>query len=217
VSIVIGFTNGIAVLIALSQVKDFLGLDIDRMPADFFHQIGRLGGALHTINPYAVAIGAASLALVVLWPKSYLMSTTVPMAALDRASARNHRRAGAGDDRGRGIQPAGGNHRQQVRRHPAGTAVLRAAGFQLGPGQAAGGADHHDRAAGRDRKSLLCARVADNMIDDRHDPNQELMAQGAANFVVPFFGGIPATGTVARTVTNMKSGAASPVAGIVHA
>jgi SulP family sulfate permease len=58
-------------------------------------------------------------------------------------------------------------------------------------------------------ESLLCARVADGMIDDRHDPNQELMAQGVANFVTPFFGGMPATGTIARTVTNIKSGAAS--------
>ena len=66
-------------------------------------------------------------------------------------------------------------------------------------------------------ESLLCARVADAMTDDRHDPNQELMGQGIANFIVPFFGGIPATGTIARTVTNIKSGAASPVAGLVHA
>ena len=66
-------------------------------------------------------------------------------------------------------------------------------------------------------ESLLCARVADGMIDDRHNPNQELMAQGIANFVTPFFGGMPATGTIARTVTNVKSGATSPVAGIVHA
>ena len=66
-------------------------------------------------------------------------------------------------------------------------------------------------------ESLLCARVSDAMTDDRHDPNQELMGQGIANFVVPFFGGIPATGTIARTVTNIKSGAASPVAGVVHA
>ncbi len=65
-------------------------------------------------------------------------------------------------------------------------------------------------------ESLLCARVADSITDDRHDPNQELMAQGAANFVAPFFGGIPATGTVARTVTNIRSGAQTPVAGIVH-
>jgi len=67
-------------------------------------------------------------------------------------------------------------------------------------------------------ESLLCARVADNMTEHpRHDPNQELMAQGVANFVVPLFGGIPATGTIARTVTNVRAGAASPVAGIVHA
>jgi SulP family sulfate permease len=66
-------------------------------------------------------------------------------------------------------------------------------------------------------ESLLCARVADGMIGDRHDPNQELMAQGIANFVTPFFGGMPATGTIARTVTNVKSGATSPVAGMVHA
>jgi SulP family sulfate permease len=67
-------------------------------------------------------------------------------------------------------------------------------------------------------ESLLCARVADNLSDyPRHDPNQELMAQGVANFVVPFFGGIPATGTIARTVTNVRAGATSPIAGIVHA
>jgi SulP family sulfate permease len=66
-------------------------------------------------------------------------------------------------------------------------------------------------------ESLLCARVADGMIDDRHNPNQELMAQGIANFVAPFFGGMPATGTIARTVTNVKGGANSPIAGIVHA
>jgi SulP family sulfate permease len=66
-------------------------------------------------------------------------------------------------------------------------------------------------------ESLLCARIADNLIDrPRHDPNQELMAQGVANMVVPFFGGIPATGTIARTVTNIRAGAYSPVAGIVH-
>jgi SulP family sulfate permease len=66
-------------------------------------------------------------------------------------------------------------------------------------------------------ESLLCARVADGLIGDRHNPNQELMAQGIANFVTPFFGGMPATGTVARTMTNIKSGAVSPVAGMVHA
>src|SRR6185295_17582124 len=66
-------------------------------------------------------------------------------------------------------------------------------------------------------ESLLCARVADGLIGDRHDPNQELMAQGVANFAAPLFGGIAVTGTIARTMTNVRSGARSPVAGIVHA
>ena len=66
-------------------------------------------------------------------------------------------------------------------------------------------------------ESLLCARVADGMIHDRHQPNQELMAQGIANLVSPFFGGMPATGTIARTVTNVQSGGSTPIAGIVHA
>jgi SulP family sulfate permease len=66
-------------------------------------------------------------------------------------------------------------------------------------------------------ESLLCARIADGLIGDKHNPNQELMAQGVANFVTPFFGGMPATGTIARTVTNIKSGGRSPIAGMVHA
>jgi sulfate permease, SulP family len=66
-------------------------------------------------------------------------------------------------------------------------------------------------------ESLLCARVADNLTRDRHDPNQELMAQGVANFITPFLGGMPATGTIARTMTNIKSGAVSPISGMVHA
>jgi SulP family sulfate permease len=66
-------------------------------------------------------------------------------------------------------------------------------------------------------ESLLCARIADNLIHKRHDSNQELMAQGIANVITPFFGGMPATGTIARTVTNVKSGASTPIAGIVHA
>ena len=71
VSIVIGFTNGIAVLIGLSQIKDFLGLNIAKMPADFFHQIETLAGAINTVNPYAVGLGLASLIIVFVWPRSW--------------------------------------------------------------------------------------------------------------------------------------------------
>ncbi len=215
VSIVIGFTNGIAVLIALSQVKDALGLSIDKLPADFFHQIGALADALHTINPHAVAICAASLALVVLWPKSYQMGhvpwkrwvahvpgTIVALALATIAVSALHLPVETIGSRFGGI--------------PQGlpSFALPEFGWELAKQLVAPTITIALLGA---IESLLCARVADNLIDDRHDPNQELMAQGIANFVVPLFGGIPATGTIARTVTNVKSGATSPIAGIVHA
>jgi SulP family sulfate permease len=222
VTIVIGFTNGIAVLIGLSQVKDLLGLRIDKLPADFFTQIKVLAQHLDTLNPVAVAVGLASLAIVVLWPKSYTMPTA-PMGLLAKS--------------------------RRLLAHVPGTIVALVAAtaatvlLQL-PLETIG-----SRFGGIPRalpaldlpefswasakqlliptvtiallgaiESLLCARVADNMTElPRHDPNQELMAQGVANFVTPLFGGIPATGTIARTVTNVRAGATSPVAGIVHA
>ncbi|MCU0950462.1 MAG: SulP family inorganic anion transporter [Burkholderiaceae bacterium] len=216
VSIVIGFTNGIAVLIALSQVKDALGLSIDKLPADFFSQIGTLAGALHTINVAAVAICAASLALIVLWPKSYvaghmppwkrwvaLVPGTIVVLVLATLAVR-------------------------ALHLPVETIGTRFGGIPQGLPSIALPAFSWDTvkqliaptitiALLGAIESLLCARVADNLIDDRHDPNQELMAQGVANVVAPLFGGIPATGTIARTVTNVKSGATSPIAGIVHA
>jgi SulP family sulfate permease len=215
VSIVIGFTNGIAVLIALSQVKDFLGLAIDRMPADFFSQIGALAGAIQTINPWAVAIAVVSLAIIVLWPKSYAMDrrpwyrwiahvpgTIVALVVATVAVTVLHLP----------VDTIGSRFGAIPQSLPA--FALPAFSWELvkqlvGPTLTIAllGAI----------ESLLCARVADKLTDDRHDPNQELMAQGIANVVTPFFGGIPATGTIARTVTNIKSGAATPVAGIVHA
>ncbi|MBA2411776.1 MAG: STAS domain-containing protein [Burkholderiaceae bacterium] len=216
VSIVIGFTNGIAVLIILSQLKDFLGLSIDHMPADFFQQAQLIGSSLGTINPYAVAIAAVSLALMLLWPR----------VSLTRASPRGQR---------------------FVRHVPGTIVALllattAVAVFELPVetiGSKFGGIPQELPTLALPAfswelvkqlvaptltiallgavESLLCARIADKLIDDRHDPNQELMAQGIANFVTPLFGGIPATGTIARTVTNVKSGAVSPIAGIVHA
>lgn len=215
VSIVIGFTNGIAVLIGLSQVKDFLGLSIEKMPADFFSQINTLSEHIGTFNPYAFGVALVSLLIVKFWPKGYAMG--------------------------------GANWKKWLAHVPGTVVVLVMSTvivttFQLPVetiGSKFGGIPQNlpefaipDFTWGDFRnligpmltlallgaiESLLCARVADAMTDDRHDPNQELMGQGIANFVVPFFGGIPATGTIARTVTNIKSGAASPVAGLVHA
>jgi len=215
VSIVIGFTNGIAVLIALSQVKDALGLSIDKLPADFFHQIGALAGGLHTTNPHAVAIRALSLLLVVAWPKSYQMGhvpwkrwvahvpgTIVVLVLATVAVSALHLPVETIGSRFGGI--------------PQGLPSFALPAFTWDLAKQLVAPTITIALLGA-IESLLCARVADNLIDDRHDPNQELMAQGVANFVTPLFGGIPATGTIARTVTNVKSGATSPVAGIVHA
>ncbi len=222
VPIIIGFTNGIAVLIALSQLKDLLGLRIDKMPSDFFTQIQVLGAHLGSINPAALAIGLACLALVVLWPKSYAMpdSRTDPMARLRRLATHLP---------GTIIALVGATLLTALLDLPVETIGSRFGGIpQSLPAFAL---PELSWASAQQLfiptvtiallgaiESLLCARVADNATEfPRHDPNQELMAQGAANFVVPFFGGIPATGTIARTVTNVRAGAASPIAGIVHA
>ena len=222
VSIVIGFTNGIAVLIALSQVKDLLGLEIDKLPADFFTQIGVLAQHLHTVNWAALAIGAACLALVVAWPKSYTMPAA-PTTALQKWRRRLAQVPGTV------IALAAATAVTALFALPVETIGSRFGGIpQSLPGLEL---PEFSWASAKQLliptitiallgaiESLLCARVADNMADiPRHDPNQELMAQGVANFVTPLFGGMPATGTIARTSTNVRSGARTPVAGIVHA
>ncbi len=214
VSIVIGFTNGIAVIIALQQVRDALGLAIDKMPAHFFGQISTLWQHLHTINLAAAGLCAVSVALIVWWPKSYQPQHAVwrrwmariPGTIIALVLGMIAVRLGLGVEtigsRFGGIPqglPALSVPRgdwESLRQLFAPTVSIALLGAI---------------------ESLLCARVADSMIQDRHDPNQELMAQGVANVVAPLFGGIAATGTIARTVTNVRSGARSPVAGIVHA
>ncbi|HMN80602.1 MAG TPA: SulP family inorganic anion transporter [Burkholderiaceae bacterium] len=215
VSIVIGFTNGIAVIIALQQVKDFFGLAIPKMPADFFSQIGEIARHADTVNPAALAIAAASVAIVVFWPKSYtrldspvrrivarLPGTIVALVVGTLAVGLLNLQVETIGSRFGGI--------------PQGLPVFALPAFDWVTAQNLV-TPTISIALLCAIESLLCARVADSMIDDRHDPNQELMAQGLANFVAPFFGGIAATGTIARTVTNVRSGARSPVAGIVHA
>ncbi|HMO48824.1 MAG TPA: SulP family inorganic anion transporter [Rubrivivax sp.] len=222
VPIIIGFTNGIAVLIALSQVKDLLGLHIPKMPSDFFAQIQALWLHRDSFNPAALAIGAACLALVALWPKSYTMPEhpTGLWGRLWRLSAHLP---------GTIIALVGATLATALLGLPVETIGSRFGGIP----QSLPAFELPELSWSTAKQlliptltiamlgaieSLLCARVADNAADfPRHDPNQELMAQGVANFVVPFFGGIPATGTIARTVTNVRAGAASPVAGIVHA
>ena len=223
ISIVIGFTNGIALLIGLSQLKDLLGLKIDRMPGDFFSQIAVVAANIHTLNPAALAIGLACLAVVVVWPKSYTMPEH-PRGPLP------HLRRWAAHVPGTIIALVAATAAALLLKLPVETIGSRFGGIPQG--LPAFALPEFSWATAKllliptitiallgAIESLLCARVADKLSPEfgRHDPNQELMAQGVANLVVPFFGGIPATGTIARTVTNVRAGAATPVAGVVHA
>ena len=220
VAVVIGFTNGIAVLIMLSQAKDFLGLKVNNMPADFFGILRTLNEALPTFQASALALACGSLALIVLWQQAFsIKQGQAPAKGLQRI-----------------LQVVPGSIVALI------AATLIALGLNLPIetiGSKFGGIPSELPSfvwpefslANLQHlsmpiftltllgaiESLLCARIADSLIGDRHNPNQELMAQGVANFVTPFFGGMPATGTIARTVTNVKSGGRSPVAGIVHA
>ena len=233
--IVIGFTNGIAVLIGVSQLRDLLGLQVPgKLPADFFALLHVLGAHLGSINPWAVALGSACVAGLAVWP--HVFKPGGLLRGVWRASAMLEGR------------PA-----RMAARLPAPIVALvsltllstwlklpvETIGTRFGGIPAALPAFALPAFTWETAKqlliptvtlallgaveSLLCARVADNLLDPahpdmtRHDPNQELMAQGVANFVVPFFGGIPATGTIARTVTNLRAGATTPVAGVVHA
>jgi SulP family sulfate permease len=216
IAVVIGFTNGIAVLIGLSQIKDFLGLQVKNMPADFFGIVSTISHALPTLNPTSLAIAAGSLAIVVFWqfflPRlnsnpaltrrfSVLPGSVVALVLATLAVTLFDLQVDTIGSRFGGIPSAlpgfaWPDFSWESARFlivPATTLALLGA-----------------------IESLLCARVADSMIEGRHNPNQELMAQGIANFVTPFFGGMPATGTIARTVTNVKNGATSPVSGMVH-
>lgn len=215
VSIVIGFTNGIAVMIGMQQVKDFLGLTVAKMPADFFGMISAIAENIHTTNAWAVGIAAVSFFIVKFWPKGYSMSGpqwkrwlahvpgTVVVLVLSTAAVSLF---------GIPVETIGSKFGGIPQELPS----LTLPEFEWDTAKQLFGPMLTIAVLGS-IESLLCARVADTMTDDRHDPNQELMGQGVANMVVPFFGGIPATGTIARTVTNIKSGAASPVAGMVHA
>ena len=242
VSIVVGFTNGIAVLIVLSQIKDVLGLQIAKMPADFFSQIKVIGPAIGWdgggINLLALGLGLVCLLGLFLWPR--LFNTQAGFANAFATRLMKMMQAVEGVQLRRATRMA-----SRMPGPIVALVTLTAFAFYLElPVETIG-----SRFGGIPRalpvfafpdfswdtvrlliaptitiallgavESLLCARVADQISGlPRHDPNQELMAQGVANFVVPFFGGMPATGTIARTVTNVRSGATSPVSGLVHA
>jgi SulP family sulfate permease len=215
ISIVSGFTSGIAVLIGLSQVKEFLGLNGPALPAEFFAKLGALWTILPTTNWTTVGLGVICLAIIALWPKSNqsqvslfgrafsrmpgslvaIVLSTVAVSMLQLPVETVGQRFGA---------------------IPTGLPMPSLPDFNWGTVQFLVGPIITIALLGS-IESLLCARVADGLTKERHDPNQELIAQGVANIASPLFGGFCATGTIARTVTNIKSGARTPVAGMVHA
>lgn len=220
VAVVIGFTNGIAVLIMLSQAKDFLGLQVSNMPADFFGILRALNHALPSFQPTAFALALGSLLLIVVWQRTFA-------ARPESSQAKGLRRTlqvipgsivalVAATWVAQGLNLSVETIGSKFGGIPSALPSFVWPAFSLEALKNLGMPIFTITLLGA-IESLLCARIADGLIGDRHNPNQELMAQGVANFVTPFFGGMPATGTIARTVTNVKSGGRSPIAGMVHA
>jgi SulP family sulfate permease len=204
VAIVIGFTNGIAVLIALSQLRDLLGLQVDSLPADFFGQALTLWAHLSTFNTSAFAMAAACFGALLLWPR---LGVALPGAIFVLVLA-----TAATAFFGLPVETIG----SRFGGIPTGLPAFAPPEWSWGHARTLVGPALTIALLGA-IESLLCARVADAVIHDRHDPNQELMAQGVANIVAPMFGGMPATGTIARTMTNIRAGARTPAAGMLHA
>ena len=224
VAVIIGFTNGIAVLIALSQVKDFLGLDIKEVPAEFFALVKTLWQGLPGWNGQAVSVSLFALAIIIGWQRIMVRRMHLPSRTglLPRVSGSLALIPGSI------IALVAATLLVQILKLDVATIGSRFGGIPQGLPSFTIPAFSWQAISGLfvpaltlallgAIESLLCARVADSMIRDRHDANQELLAQGFANMVVPFFGGMPATGTIARTITNIKNGGSSPVAGMVHA
>jgi sulfate permease, SulP family len=202
--VTIGFTNGIALLIASTQIKDFLGEKTPPVPSEFLARIRMLLHYVGTTRWQTVAVAAASLAVILLWPRltkrvpgsivALLLSTVVVVGFHLPVETIGSKFGGI---------PQGFPHFALPSFQAAHILPLLPSAFTVALLAAV--------------ESLLSAVVADGMSGDHHNSNVELMAQGVANIVSPLFGGIPATGAIARTATNIRSGALTPVAGMVHA
>lgn len=227
--VTVGFTAGIGVVIAALQVKDLLGLEVGTLQGHFTEKVTTLVTALPTLHWQEAAIGALTFAVLLLWPRvdkrlpAHLVAVLLGSLAawgagelidgfhVETIGSRFHYELGG--VAGSGIPPflpsfawpwdQPGPHGQPI-----------AVSFELIRGLLGPALTIAVLGA---LESLLCAVVADGMSGRRHDPNDELIGQGLGNLVAPLFGGIPATAAIARTATNVRSGATSPVAAVVHA
>jgi len=203
-AVIEGFTVGIAVIIGLSQFKDLFGQTIPKLPAEFLPKIEALWWARSTVSLPALGIGLAAILLIILfrWAAPKLPGLILALALTSAPATIFHLPvdtiASRYGDLPRGLPlphlPAFDLHQVQALL-PSALVIAFLAGIE----------------------SLLSAVVADRMIGGAHRPNAELMAQGMANFASALFGGLPATGAIARTATNVRAGGRTPVAGIIHA
>jgi sulfate permease, SulP family len=202
--VVVGFTNGIAVLIASTQIRDFLGLTVDFVPGDFVGRLQTLGAHIQSANPVAIALATASVVTIVL-TRRYAPRVSGSVIVL-----------------------VVGTVLVWTMRLPVDTIGARFGGIPSGLPHFQIPALRLDLVHGLlpsvvtiamlgAIESLMSAVVADRMSGDRHNPNVELIAQGVANVASPMFGGLPATGAIARTATNIRTGAKTPVSGMIHA
>jgi SulP family sulfate permease len=202
--VVIGFTNGIAVLIASTQIKDFLGLRTGAAPSEFLPRMRLLAAHVSSLNPAALGLGLGTLAMILSLPKltRRIPASIVAVLVATGVSVAFHLPVETIGTKFGGI-PRGLPPFTLPNFHAEHFLPLIPSAFTVAMLAAL--------------ESMLSAVVADGMTGDRHNSNVELVAQGVANLLSPLFGGIPATGAIARTATNIRSGARSPVAGIVHA
>ncbi len=202
--VVVGFTNGIAILIASTQIRDFFGLRMEHVPGDFFHRMGAIAENLYTLNWAATIVGLTCLAIMIACVRFFkkVPGAIVVCFGATAAVALLHIPIETIGTRFGGI-PSGLPHLSVPALKPSLLLHLLSPAVTIAMLGAI--------------ESLMSAVVSDRMSQDKHNPNVELIAQGMANIFSPLFGGLPATGAIARTATNIRSGAKSPVAGMVHA
>lgn len=201
--IITGFTSGIALIIFTTQIKDLFGLQIDKVPADFLEKIPALFGNLNLLNPATIIVSAISLFIIIIFPRitkkipgtfvALIVGTLIVYFFNLNVETISTKFGVISSSLPSLSFPNITYEKISGLISPAFTIALLAA-----------------------IESLLSAVVADGMTGGRHRSNMELIAQGAANIIAPLFGGIPATGAIARTVTNIKNGGKTPVAGIIH-
>lgn len=206
--IVVGFTSGIALTIFTTQIKDLFGLTMETVPADFLSKWLAYFQSFDTTNFIALAVGIGSILLIVITPKfsKKIPGSLIAIIVMTIASYLLRHHFGIS-----GLETIG--DRFEIN---ASLPTPNGLAFNIGTINQLLPAAFTIAILGA-IESLLSATVADGVTGQKHNSNTELIAQGAANIIVPFFGGIPATGAIARTMTNINNGGRTPVAGLVHA